>query len=138
MDEGGHTIWRVRQIYWYEELPPEARLPEKSATTADRAQEPAIRRAVEEFIRAWVADDFARVDARVFHWWEVERKEPRWVKMTGVDLKEPVSHLGGMRLDFTAKVKLIGVLSKKVDGNLWLVQEDGVWRVRPLTVVFWF
>jgi hypothetical protein len=41
-------------------------------------------------------------------------------------------------VDFTAKLRLLGALSRDVDGTLWLVHEDGQWRVRPLTVAFVF
>jgi hypothetical protein len=139
MQEGGKTVWRVRQIYWYDELPPEAgQVPDKSKTAADRAEEPRLRQAATEFLQHWMAGDFKQLDQEVFHWWDVDRKPPRWVKMTRVELRPPATSLGGLRVAFRAKLRVLGALSKRVDGNVWLVQEDGVWRVRPLTVAFWF
>ncbi len=139
MEEAGKTVWRVRQIYWYDELPPEAgQVPDKSKTSADRAEEPRLRQAATEFVHNWMAGDFKKLDQMVFHWWDVDRKPPRWVKMSGADFRSPASSLGGMRVGFRAKLRLLGAIPKHVDGNVWLVQEDGVWRVRPLTVAFWF
>ncbi len=138
MTEGKRTIWRVRQIYWYDELPPDARLPEKSPTPADKKQEPAVLEAAKEFIHTWMVGSFDKLDAQVFHWWEVDRPAPKWVKMTGVDLRRPSESLGGLRVSFTAKLRLVGALPKSVDGTLWLVQEEGAWRVRPLTVALFF
>lgn len=138
MTEGGQTVWRVRQIYWYDELPPDANLPEKSRTAADRREEPRLREAVTEFIKVWMAREYENLDSRVFHWWEVDRKAPKWVKMNRVNLRDPATSLGGVRLDFTAKLRVLGALPKSVDGTMWLVEEGGKWRVRPLTFAFAF
>lgn len=137
--QGTQKVWQVRQIYWYDELPPEAgRIPDKSKTAADRAEEPRLKQAAMDFLHEWMAADFRQLDKRVFHWWEVERKPPRWVKMTGLDLRSPADSLGGIRLGFKAQLRLLRALRRSVEGNVWLVQEDGKWRVRPLTVAFWF
>jgi hypothetical protein len=137
--ENGKTAWRVRQIYWYDELPPEAgQVPDKSKTPFDRSEEPKLKRAAMDFLHEWIAGDYQTLDTMVFHWWEVDRDPPRWVKMTGLDLQPPATSLSGLRLDFRAKLKLLGALTRRVEGSVWLVQEDGLWRVRPLTVAFWF
>ncbi len=135
---GGVKAWRVRQMYWYDELPPEAKKRERSPTSADRRQEPAIRAASEQFVRTWLTGDYEQLDRLVFHWWDRDRDPPKWVKMTGVELRSAKESLGGMRVDFRASLKVLKTIPKKVDGTLWLVQEDGVWRVRPLSVAFWF
>jgi len=131
-------VWRVRQIYWYDELPRDAQVPDKSPTAKDRQEEPRLQQAAAEFLRDWMAGKFEKLDAEVFHWWEVARKEPKWVKLRSVDFKPPARSLGGLRVDFTAKLRLLGALPKTVGGTLWLVEEDGQWRVRPLTVAFDF
>ena len=139
MTEGTGTVWRVRQLYWYDELPPEAgQVPDESKTKADRAEEPRIRQAAMDFLHDWIAKDFQKLDKRVFHWWEVDRKPPKWVKMTDLDLRPPVTSLDGLKVSFRADLRVLRALPKRVDGCIWLVQEDGLWRVRPLTVVFWF
>jgi hypothetical protein len=135
---GGSKVWRVRQIFWYDELPAEAKKRRRSPTSADRRQEPAVRAASEEFIRTWLTGGYEELDRQVFHWWDRDREEPKWVKMTGVDLTSAKESLGGMRVDFRATLKVLGTLPKRVDGTLWLVLEDGAWRVRPLSVAFWF
>jgi hypothetical protein len=138
-NEGGKTAWRVRQIYWYDELPREAgQVPDKSKTAFDRAEEPRLKRAAMDFLHEWIAGDFQQLDTMVFHWWEVDRDPPKWVKMTGLDFRPPADSLGGLRFGFKAKLKLLGALTRRVEGSVWLVEEDGVWRVRPLTVAFWF
>jgi hypothetical protein len=138
VEENGVRTWRVRQIYWYEELPREAKLPDKSPTAADRAQEPAVRRAATDFIEAWQAAEYERMDGLTFHWWEVPRRQPKWVKMTGASLTARATTLNGLRVDFVAKLRVARVLPRSVAGNVWLVEEDGEWRVRPLTFSFFF
>lgn len=139
INQEGKTAWRVRQIYWYDELPPEAgQVPDKSKTAFDRSEEPRLRRAAMDFIHEWIAGDFEELDRMVFHWWEIDRDPPKWVKMNSLELRSPADSLGGLRLGFRAKLRLLGALSRRVEGSVWLVQEEGVWRVRPLTVAFWF
>jgi len=138
VEERGGKNWRVRQIYWYEELPPEAEIPEKSKTEGDRRQEPRLREAAKEFIHYWLAGDYQEMDRLTFRWWEVDRRPPKWVKMTGVDLKARPTTLEGIRVDFVAKLKLVRVIPRTVRGVIWLVKEDGAWRVRPLTFAFFF
>ncbi len=138
VEEDGIRTWRVRQIYWYEELPPEASLPDRSPTAADRAEEPRLRRAAEDFLEAWLAADHQRMDGLTFHWWEVPRRSPKWVTMRGANLSARAATLGGLRIDFVAKLRVLRVIPKNVAGNVWLVEEDGEWRVRPLTFTFFF
>jgi hypothetical protein len=133
VEEENRRSWRVRQMYWFDELPPEADIPDRSPTSSDRRQEPAIRQAVLEFLRAWLRSDFERMDQLTFHWWEVPRRPPRWVKMTGLDLEGHPTTLNGIRVDFTARLRFAGVLSKHIRGNVWLTREDGCWRARPIT-----
>jgi len=138
VEENGVRAWRVRQIFWYEELPREAKLPDKSPTAADRAQEPALRQAATDFLEAWQASDYERMDGLTFHWWEVPRRQPKWVKMTGATLTARSTTLNGLRVDFVAKLRVARVVPRSVGGNVWLVEEDGKWRVRPLTFSFFF
>lgn len=138
VEENAVRAWRVRQIYWYEKLPQGASIPDHSPTAADRAQEPSLRRAAEDFLEAWQATDFERMDGLTFHWWEVPRRSPKWVKMRGAELTARSTALGGLRIDFVAKLRVMRVLPKNVAGNVWLVKEDGEWRVRPLTFSFLF
>jgi hypothetical protein len=160
VEEGGVKAWRVRQIYWYERLPPEADIPDESPTQADRKQEAKAREAAKDFLHYWLAGDFKEVDARVFHWWQVDRRPPKWVQMTGAHLEARTTNLGGIRVDFTVKLKVLRVVPKSVSGTFWMVQEQvaaalppqsgasagrgreeparWVWRVRPLTFAFFF
>ena len=138
VEENGVRTWRVRQIYWYSELPREAQVPDESPTAADRAQEPNLRRAAEDFLQAWLAGDWQRMDGLTFHWWEVPRRPPKWVNMTGAEFSARRTSLDGLRVDFVAKLRVLRLLPRRVHGNLWLVEEDGAWRVRPLTFTFLF
>jgi hypothetical protein len=138
VEEDGIRAWRVRQLYWYSALPPEADIPKESTSAEDRRQEPAIRAAATEFIEQWRSGDYERMDQLTFHWWEVPRDPPKWVKMNGADLTARPTQLAGLRVDFVAHLRVMRVIPKDVRGNLWLVQEDGSWRVRPLTFGFLF
>ncbi len=138
VEEDGVRRWRVRQMYWYTDMPPEADIPDKSPTEEDRRQEPSVERAAIDFIAAWLAGEYGTMDRLTFHWWEVDRKAPKWVKMKGADLTARPTELDGLRVDFVAKLRVFRVVPRDVRGNVWLVQEDGVWRVRPLTFTFVF
>ena len=65
------------------------------------------------------------MDAWTFHWWTNDRKPPKWVKMASASLENRPTTLGGLRVDFVAKLKVVGVLPKRVRGTMWLVEEDG-------------
>ena len=138
VEEEGRRTWRVRQLYWYTELPPEAEIPDRSPTAADQQQEPDLRRAAFEFLHAWLAQDYARMDALTFHWWEVPRRPPKWVNMTGASVSARPTTLDGLRIEFTANLRVLRLIPKTVRGNLWMVKEDGEWKVRPLTFTFAF
>jgi hypothetical protein len=136
--EDGRTVWRVRQIFWYNELPPKANLPESSPTAADRKQEHAIEEATRRFLTQWMSGDYQGLDRHVAYWWKRNRKPSKYVKATGVEVERAVASLGGVRVDARATVKVVGVITRRVDGTLWLVKVDGVWKVRPLTLAFFF
>ncbi len=138
VEEDGVRAWRVRQIYWYEKLPPEADIPETSRTAEDRLQEPKLRQAATEFIEAWIRQDYEVVDRLTFHWWNVPRDPPKWVKMREARLTGRPTELDGLRVDFVAKVRFLSVIPRDIRGNLWMVEEEGEWRVRPLTFSFVF
>jgi len=138
VEEDGVRAWRVRQLYWYTGLPPEADIPDTSPTPADRKQEPALRQAAVDFISAWLANDCQAMDRLTFHWWEVPRKPPKWVTMKSAELAARPTTLDGLRVEFVAHLTMARIVPKEVHGNLWLVHEDGAWRVRPLTFTFLF
>lgn len=135
-EQGGTRAWRIRQIYWYRELPREARIPDRSRTEADREQEPALRQAAEDYLRAWLAGGYETMDRLTFHWWEVPRERPQWVKLVGVDVRPRSVSLAGACVDFVARLKVVGLMPRTVRGHLWLVEENGTWRVRPVTFAF--
>ena len=138
VEEDGVRAWRVRQIYWYYRLPPEVDVPDRSPTEADRHQEPHVLRATADFLDAWLDADYETMDRLTFHWWEVPRRPPKWVKMKSVSLSGRPSSLGGIRVDFAAKLRVLSVIPKSIRGNVWIVKEDGEWKVRPLTFTFAF
>lgn len=133
-EEGGRKRWRVRQIYWYDELPKGADIPQESPTSADKRQEPALREAALEFLRGWLRRDYAKMSQFTFKWWEIPRRPPTWVKMTRVEVTGRPTTLDGIRVSYQATLKVAKLLPKQVTGDLWLVNENGRWRVRPLTL----
>jgi len=141
VDDGDAKVWRIRQIYWYHAVPAEVntRLAKPAPTADDAQQEPALLRTATDFLGAWLSGDFQAVDKFVFRWWEVPRKKPAWVRLAGVDVHHQSTSPAGTRVDFEARLRLIGFMPKQAKGSLWLVQEDGQWRVRPLSLalVYW-
>ncbi|MBE9565975.1 MAG: hypothetical protein IMF16_04420 [Proteobacteria bacterium] len=138
VEQDGSRAWRVRQIFWYTELPPDADLPDSSPTPEDRAQEPALQQAATEFVQAWLSADYQTMDGLTFHWWEVPRAAPRWIRMRSVNLEARAHSLNGLRVDFVASLRVARIIPKSVRGNLWLVQEGNQWRVRPVSFSLWF
>jgi len=138
VEENGVRAWRLRQIYWYEDLPPEAEIPDESRSVDDRRQEPIVIDRAATFVDAWLQGDYETMDDMTFHWWDVPRDPPKWIKMTAADLSGRRTDLDGLRVNFVAHLRVARFLPKQVQGNLWLVKEDGVWRVRPLTFTFAF
>jgi len=138
VEQDGLRAWRVRQLYWYEELPPEARLPERSRTEDDKAQEPSVVQAAQEFLSAWLAGDHESMSRLTFRWWEVSRRRPGWVRLIGVDVQAHPAGRDERRVEFVARLRLAGLMAKSVRGRLWVVREGDSWRVRPLTFAFFF
>lgn len=138
VEEGSSKSWKVRQIYWFTDLPPEANIPDKSPTAADRRQEPAVRRAAIEFISAWTRKNWEALGDLTFEWWDVHRRPPKWVKLVKADFEGKPTTLEGVRVDFDATLRFARLLPKHVHGSLWLVKEDGAWRVRPITLSLLF
>ena len=138
VEQDGSRAWRVRQIFWYTELPPDADLPDSSPTADDRAQEPALQQAATEFIQAWQAADYQTMNGLTFRWWEVPRAAPRWIRMRSVNLEARAHSLDGLRVDFVASLRVARIIPKSVRGNLWLVQEGDQWSVRPVSFSLWF
>jgi len=133
VEEGASKTWKIRQLYWFTDLPPEAQIPDKSATAADRREEPAVREAAVEFIGAWLRMKWDTLEKLTFQWWKIHRRPPKWVKLTKVDVAGKPTTLDGIRVDFDATLRFAGILPKSVHGNFWLVKEEGAWRVRPIT-----
>jgi len=129
---------KMPQLYWYEELPPEARLPERSRTEDDKAQEPSVVQAAQEFLSAWLAGDHESMSRLTFRWWEVSRRRPGWVRLIGVDVQAHPAGRDERRVEFVARLRLAGLMAKSVRGRLWVVREGDSWRVRPLTFAFFF
>ncbi len=139
VEEDGVRTWRVRQIYWYDKLPGDAKkMRERSASEADREQEAQIERAASEFIDAWLAEGYEKMDELTFHWWEVDRRRSKWIKLARASFENTRAALDGLCVDFVAKLKIAKIFSRRVSGNIWLVQEDGEWRVRPVSLTLQF
>jgi hypothetical protein len=139
VEQDGERTWRVRQIYWYDELPKDARrVPQRSVTDADRQQEPQVERAAAEFLSAWRAGDYDRMDELTFRWWESDRRRSKWIRLTGTKLRSRPTTLDGLRVDFLAQLRIARIFPRSVRGNIWLVEENGVWRVRPVSLTVQF
>jgi hypothetical protein len=139
VEQDGQRTWRVRQIYWYDELPKDAeRAPQRSESDADREQEPHVKSAAREFLSAWRAGDYDRMNELTFRWWESDRKRSKWVRLTGTKLRSRPTTLDGLRVDFLAQLQLLRIIPRSVRGNIWMVEEDGVWRVRPVSLTIQF
>jgi len=128
--------WKIRSLLWYERVPQGARLPERSITNEDRANEKVALRCVEDYIRAWRRSDFALMDRLTYHWIEFSDTKKRPIRLRGVSFGNMTGGGGEARVNFTARLRVLRVIPYRVDGMLEAVKEDGKWKVRESSIAF--
>lgn len=137
VEEDEQWPWKVRTIVWYTETPRSVRLPSRSVTKQDAAQEPEVRRAATAFISAWRERNFALLERMSYRWVEKSKpKKRRRVSVSRVNLSATPTGDGEARVHFTAKLHVLGFIPYKVDGFLYAVKEEGEWKVRENSFAF--
>jgi len=145
-DEGGVTLtkldhvrgnpWRVRRVLFFTELALGVKIPSRSVTRDDEAQEPLVREAARRYIAAWLKGDYQTMDRLAFDWLGREHDARRGVKIRKIEFRGTPSERGETKINFTAKITVFWVLPKTVDGTLFAIREDGEWKIRGNELTF--
>ena len=137
VDEDTEWPWKVRTVVWYEDVPRSVRLPSSSVTKNDVAQEPEVRRSAMAFIRAWRKPDSAFLERISYRW--VDKRKPkrsRKISVKRVTLTAFPAANGEARVNFSAKLQVLGFLPYRLNGTLQVVKEEGEWKVRENSFAF--
>jgi hypothetical protein len=131
LDGPDPSRWRVRQVVWFDALPPGLKIPAKSVTSKDRAQEAAAIAATKAYISAWMKGDYVAMSKLHYDWLS---RTPLSKPVTG-ELKSvemTVKALGGdeYKVRFKAKVIFYRVVPIIREGVVYVLKENGQWRVR--------
>lgn len=129
-DKDPKEPWKIRSIFWYEQLPLGVKMPASSVTSADVAQEPRVKKAVQSYLHAWRLKDWAMVKTLTFDWLSAKVDKPTRAGLRSADLRLSPTPDGEVKVDYTATVVFFRVFPRTVSGRLYCVREDGAWKVR--------
>jgi hypothetical protein len=145
-DEGGLALtrldgvagnpWRVRQVAYFTELPLGARIPSRSITKKDAAQEPRVVEAARQYIAAWLKGDYKTMESLAFNWLTREQDPPPGLKIRRIEFRGKPSERGETKIIFTVKLLIFWTLPKTVEGTLFAMREDDEWRIRSNELMF--
>jgi len=129
LDHVTQDPWRVRQVAFFDRLPLGAKIPKRSITGRDKAQEPLVTKAARRYIAAWMRGDYATMDYLAFNW--IARMRPvAATRIRSIEFRAQPTENGEIKVGFTAKVTVYKVLPKTLEGTLFAMCEDGEWRIR--------
>lgn len=132
--------WQARGIFWKRESTLSVNPFKYSPTKADKLHEPVIRDAATKYLRAWQDKDWATMQDLTYDW--LSRKKPLRSEFSirSLQLKAVPRPEGSVRVDYTAVVSprfpIIGLFRYTAKGVLYLVKEDGEWKIRGMTTAF--
>jgi len=129
LDQVPRDPWRVRQVAFFDELPLGARIPKRSITHKDKAQEPPAAKAAHRYIAAWMRADYRTMDGLAFNWIARMRPIPG-MRLRSIELRARHAEGGEIKITFTANVTIFRVLPKTLVGALYAMREDGEWKIR--------
>jgi len=137
--EGGFTLtkldgargnpWRVRQVLFFTKLPLGARMPKRSVTRKDEAQEPLVAAATRRYVSAWVKGDYRTMEALAYDWLPGAHRIGS-MKIRSIELRARPATDGETRVNFTAKVTMYKLLPKTIEGTLFAMREGTEWKIR--------
>jgi hypothetical protein len=130
--------WVLRGIFWKGSSSLTLNPFKYSETPADRTQEPAIKVCALKYLRAWQAKDWETLQYMTYDWLDRKRPLKGDAIVRSIDLKARPRADGSVRVEFTASVSprfpIINMFRKTVNGHIYTVKEDGVWKVRGMLV----
>ncbi|HUT75116.1 MAG TPA: hypothetical protein VM221_09840 [Armatimonadota bacterium] len=135
LDDVKGNPWRVRQVAFFTEPPLGARIPPRSVTRRDEAQEPAATEAARRYLAAWLKGDYRTMDKLAFDWLaRLRDRQPATIR--DIEFDSTPAPGAEIKLTFTAKVILYRVLPKTLSGTLFAMREEGRWKIRSNELTF--
>jgi len=128
--------WRVRQVGFFSKMPLGARIPKRSISEKDKAQERRVVDAAKRYIAAWLKGDYKTMESLSFDWVASVDEPARGVRLRKVDLQAKGTGDGETRINFTAKVTMFRVVPKTLEGTLFAMREDDQWKIRATELTF--
>ncbi len=125
--------WLVRQVLYYDKVPRIFRLPNKSVTDADRAEEPRVKASASAFMSAWKANEEKAMLHRSYDWLSRDDDEIAGLRISDLTTDCTTTHWGDPFVHYSVKASYhFGPFSYSmgVRGGLILVRENGTWKVR--------
>jgi len=125
--------WKVRQVLCLDEDSRVSSEPKRSVTKADAAQEAQVLRAAQAYLTAWLKRDYAAMERLYFDRLTRRSNARSYFRLRSVQFTpQPAGH--EIKVNFVAKVTVVRVLPKTVDGTFYMLKEDGQWKVRGTTL----
>ena len=133
--------WRVRNVLFYNHIPPIFGLPAKSETDDDRAQEAPVQIVVNDFFAAWQAENHAQMQALWHDWRMQEAQDSTRLTLSNFQASRDTTNWGDPYIMFSMKVTYkfsFLNFTQTVFGGILLVQEAQTWKVRGNHFIFTF
>jgi hypothetical protein len=133
--------WLVRQVLYYDKVPRIFRLPNKSVTAADRAEEPRARAVAVAFMSAWKSGDDKTMLRHSYDWLSRDDDEIAGLRITNLTTSVTNTNWGDPFVKYSVKATYhFGPLSYSMTlrGGLILVKENGLWKVRANQMIMAF
>lgn len=136
LDERTQDQWVVRGILWQGMASATARVPDRSVTAADRAREPKTLASAHKYLRAWRTGHYRTMDHLTYEWVKRDGGRSLPVKVRGVAMRYVLLPDDRVKVRFTAKLTVFGVLPRTVDGIFHGVRENSQWRFMTHQMMF--
>ena len=128
VDEGpAADRWKVQQIFWTNRVPG---LPKRSVTKQDAAQEKLLISAAQRYLAAWLQGDYATMSRLHYDKLSTRNKGKSYFALRSASFNPKPTSWGELRVSFQAKVVIAKILPKTVNGDFYMLKEEGRWKVR--------
>ncbi len=130
LDQVRGNPWRVRQVAFFTKAPLGTRVPSRSITREDIAQEPLAQAAARRYIAAWLKGDYRTMQNLAFDWLARLHRSSHGLRIRSIELSSEAAPGGEARINFTARIILYRALPRRVQGTVFAMREDGEWKIR--------
>jgi len=133
-EEPAQYRWKVRQILWMGQRALGVRVPRRSVTKADQAQEAAVLRAAQAYLQAWAKHDYQAMERLWYDRLKNQSKPRSYFRLRSAEFTASPTREGELKVGFTAKVTVLRVVPQTVTGTFYMLKEGGEWKVRSHTL----